>query len=478
MFLKKHLAKKRWFKSFGWKLTLWYAVLFLITSLVISLFLYHRLKFQLYEEVDLFLADEMNEFSQFVAEHQNSLSLIELQMQKESVAIRKDYQMYYGVLDIQKKLVIQSSEFHFLNQDVRIIKSSILPTSNVKEYKVDNEKGNYVVRILTHEFQGKNEFIRYLQVGMNLTRIGKTLSNFRKNIILTVPVFFILSVAGGFVLARHNLRPISQMTKTASRITALNLDERLPMRGAEDELDKLAQTFNCMIERIKQAYQKISQFSFDAAHELRTPITSLMGEIESALSYKCSPERYHAVLTSNLEELSRLQHLVNSLLFLAQDVALGQEKNKEKIELNIIVRDICELFEPVAKEKGFNFTSDFISEPIYLQGEKWRIEQVISNLIDNAICYNRPGGNVTVKLRKNESFVEIMVKDTGIGISDEDKTKIFDRFYRGEPSRSRHSGGFGLGLSIVKSIVESYFGTILVESRLGEGSTFTVQLPI
>lgn len=478
MFLKKHLAKKRWFKSFGWKLTLWYAVLFLITSLVVSLFLYHRLKFQLYEEVDFFLADEMNEFSQFVAEHQNNLSLIELQMQKESVAIRKDYQMYYGVLDIQKRPVIQSSEFHFLNQDVRIVKSSIFPTSDVKEYKVDNEKGNYVVRILTREFQGKNEFIRYLQVGMNLTRIGKTLSNFRKNIILTLPVFFILSIVGGFVLARYNLRPISQMTKAASRITALNLDERLPMRETEDELDNLAQTFNCMIERIKQAYQKISQFSFDAAHELRTPITSLIGEIESALSHESSLERCRSVLKSNLEELSRLQHLVNSLLFLAQDVALGQKKNKEKLELNIIARDICELFEPVAKEKKINFTSDITSDPVCLQGEKWRMEQVISNLIDNAIRYNRPNGNLAVSLRKNKCYAEIIVKDTGIGISDEDKTKVFDRFYRGEPSRSRHSGGFGLGLSIVKSIVESYSGTISVNSRLGEGSTFTVQLPI
>ncbi len=132
----------------------------------------------------------------------------------------------------------------------------------------------------------------------------------------------------------------------------------------------------------------------------------------------------------------------------------------------------------LAKEKKISFTTDITPDPIYFQGEKWKVEQAVSNLIDNAIRYNRPSGSLTVSLGKNRSHAEIIIKDTGIGISDEDKTKIFDRFYRGERSRSRYSGGFGLGLSIVKSIVESYSGTIIVSSQLEKGSIFTVQLPI
>ncbi|MBF0522317.1 MAG: heavy metal sensor histidine kinase [Candidatus Omnitrophica bacterium] len=474
---KKSPAKRKWFKSLGWKITLWYAFLFLFSSLMFSFFLYQLLQRQLYAEVDFFLNYEMSDFSQYVADHQNNLSLIERQMQKESVAIHKDYQVFYGILDAEKRVIIQSSEFTLLDVKPIVVKSSIFPAADIKEYNLGNKKTNDAVRILTKKFEGENEFIRYIQVGMNLTRIRKTLDNFRRNILIALPLFFIFSLGGGFILARRNLKPLSQMITTASHITAFNLDERLPVRGAEDELDRLAQTFNDMIARIKQAYEKLSQFSFDAAHELRTPITAIIGEIESVLSRRGSSEKYQQVLMSNLEELSRLQKLVNHLLFLSQDPKATQKKNIETIELNEIVRDIAELFEPVAKENTVEITTKIPSDPIYFHAEKWRIEQVISNLIDNAIRYNRPQGNIVIELQRKESVIEIIVTDTGVGISEEDKQKIFDRFYRGDPSRSRSLGGFGLGLSIVKSIVESYSGTVLVDSLLGKGSIFTVSLP-
>lgn len=465
------------FNSFGLRITLWYVLLFLVSSVIISLCLYHQLKFQLYEEVDLFLADEMNEFKQFVSEHHQSLSLIESQMQKESLSMRKDYQMYYGVLDSQRNAVVESSA---LPQDpeVRDVKSSVFPALEVKEYKTRGETNNDIVRILTKKVYSQNEFIRYLQVGMNMSRIEKTLMNFRKNIMITIPIFLLLSWAGGFILARRNLRPVSQMIKTASRISGSNLEERLPVRGTGDELDKLAQTFNNMIHRIKEAYQKLAQFSSDAAHELRTPITSLMGDIEEVLSHPASPEKYRVVLTSSLEELARLKQLVNSLLFLSRESKPNDKERNTAVELNSLVRDIVELFEPVAKEADNNFRHDIPQEPIYMQGEKCRVEQIVSNLIDNAIRYSSPGGAIRVQLRKNGPFAEIIVADEGIGIPEQDQSRIFDRFYRSDPSRSRNTGGFGLGLSIVKSIVDSYNGRISFHSIVDQGTTFIVGLPL
>ncbi|MFA5260237.1 MAG: heavy metal sensor histidine kinase [Candidatus Omnitrophota bacterium] len=464
--------------SFGLKITLWYVLLFLISSIVISLCLYHQLKFQLYEEVDLFLADEMNEFKQFVSEHHQSLSLIESQMQKESLAMRKDYQMYYGVLDSRRNAVVQSSELPLQNPEVQDVKSSVFPKLDVKEHKIYGKKNNYVVRLLTQKVHSQNEFIRYLQVGMNMTRIEKTLINFRKNIMITVPIFFVLSLAGGFILAHRNLKPVSQMIKTASRISGSNLEERLPVRGTGDELDKLAQTFNNMINRIQEAYQKLSQFSSDVAHELRTPITSLMGDIEAVLSHASSLEKYRSVLTGNLEELARLKQMVNSLLFLSREANSKDTESNTILELNSLVRDIVELFEPVAKEAENNYRYEIPAEPIYIKGEKSRIEQIVSNLIDNAIRYSYQGGDIFVKLAKNGPHAEIIVEDKGIGIPDADKPRIFDRFYRSDPSRSRNTGGFGLGLSIVKSIVDSYNGHITFISAINQGTKFSVILPV
>ncbi|MBU4589835.1 MAG: heavy metal sensor histidine kinase [Candidatus Omnitrophica bacterium] len=478
MFSKKSLVKGIWFKSIGWKLTLWYASLFMLSILLISFFLYQRLEFQLHQEVDLFLADEMNEFRQFVIEHQDNLPLIERQMQRESAAIRKHYQMYYGILDAKGKTILQSSEFHLPVSKSRSVDSSILVDSDVKEYEINDEKDTYVVRIATRSIQSQNDFICYLQMGMNLARIEKTLSNYCKNILLISPMFFILSLAGGLFLARRNLKPISHIIQTVSRITVSNLKERLPMRGTGDELDGLAQTFNQMIERLDQAYQKLSQFSVDVAHELRTPVTSLIGEIEVALSRESLPKEYRTVLSSNLEELTRLMSLVNNLLFLSKNENPEQVKDRKTIELNEIAHDIAELFKPVAEETNVTLSTDILPIPIYISGDKWRIEQLISNLLDNAIRYNRPGGSVIVSLNQNERYAELIVRDTGVGISEEEQAKIFDRFYRADPSRSWNSGGFGLGLNIVKSAVEDYSGTISVDSQLGKGSTFTIKLPL
>lgn len=475
---KKNLLKGVWFKSIGWKLTIWYASLFLVSILVISFFLYQKLEFQLYQEVDLFLADEMNELEQFVIEHQDNLPLIERQMERESSAIRKHYQMYYGILDAKGKTILQSSEFHLSISEGRSVKSPILVDSDVKEYEISNEKDTYVVRITTRPIQSQNEFIRYLQVGMNLARIEKTLANYRRNILLTLPGFLILALAGGHFLARRNLKPISHMTQTTSRITASNLKERIPLRGTGDELDGLAQTFNRMIERLDQAYQELSQFSADAAHELRTPLTSLIGEIEIALSQKCSSEEYITVLSSNLEELTRLNRLVNNLLLLSQGERLEQTKETKLIELNEIVRDMAELFEPVAEENKVKLSTDIQPIPLCIRADKWRIEQLISNLLDNAIRYNHPEGSVAVSLRQNEHYAQLIVSDTGVGISAEEQAKIFGRFYRVDPARNRNSGGFGLGLNIVKSVAESYAGGVSVKSQLGKGSTFTVKLPL
>lgn len=478
MYLKENLFKGMWFKSIGWKITVWYAMFFLISSMLVSFYLYRRLEFQLYQEVDFFLSDEMNEFQQFVIEHQDKMPLIERQIQKESVAIRKNYQMYYGVLDREGKVILQSSELKpFITNSCRV-NSSLFAASEIEEYAMLDVKSRYFVRVITQPFQNESVLVGFLQTGMNLTRIKNTLLHYQRNILLTLPLFFIISFVGGFFLARRNLKPLAIMNRTVSSITASNLKERLPIKGVRDEIDRLAQTFNQMIERLEQSYQKISQFSTDVAHELRTPITTLIGEVESALLKKHSSEDYRLVLLSNLEELSRLKCLVNNLLFLAQTENLEHVGCMQSLELNTIVFDIAELFKPVAEENGISFKVDIWPQPLYIKGDKSRIEQAVSNLLDNAVQYNCKGGSIIVSLQKKNQYAELNIQDTGIGMAELEQNKIFNRFYRISSACSRNPRGIGLGLSIVKSVVLFHSGNLCVNSQLGKGSIFTVQFPL
>ncbi|MBU0469779.1 MAG: heavy metal sensor histidine kinase [Candidatus Omnitrophica bacterium] len=478
MFLKKTSNKGKWFKSIGWKLTVWNTSLILFFVISFSVYLYHRLESQLYEEVDIFLKDELNEFNQFVMENLDKLPLIQEQIKKESSAIRKHYQMYYGLLDPDGQIILQSSEFQPSLKEIQTKNKTSLKETDVTEYELGDDENIYKVRIVTYPVKRGDNLVYYVQVGMNLARIEKTLANSRQNIIYALPGILILSLTGGYFLTRRNLKPISQMVQTTNRITISNLNERLPIRGSGDELDELAKTFNKMIDRIEQAYQKLSQFSADAAHELRTPLTTLIGEIEVALTHKRSSDEYYTLLTSNLEELTRLMRLVNNLLLLCQDEKPDRTKENELINLNEIVRDITELFNPVAEDSNISLKSSTLPEPIFIFGDKWRIEQLISNLLDNAIRYNLSGGSVDISLTKNDGNAELVFSDTGIGISESDQSKIFDRFYRVDSSRNRSSGGSGLGLNIVKSVVQSYFGEISVKSQPEKGSTFTIKLPL
>ena len=468
--------KKKWFKSIGWTLTVWNASLIMIFAVSFSIYLYKKLESQLNTEVSIFLNNELAEFNQYVSENRENLELVKRQINEESSAMRKYYQMYYALLDSDGQVILQSTDFQPNLSQMRSSHKSALLETEVQDFGLQAGGDAHHIRILTKPLSKKGKTIYYTQVGLNLSRTEKTLVKYRHNILYALPAILALSLAGGYMLARWNLRPISHMAETAGRITVSNLSERLHLRGTGDELDELAGVFNNMVERIDQAYQKLSQFSADAAHELRTPLTSLIGEVEIALSQERTEEEYKNILASNLDELTRLMRLVNNLLLLSQSDK--EEKVKtEQIEINSIVRDITEIFDPVAEEKQITLKINMPLDPIYIAGDRWRMEQLISNLLDNAIRYNKCGGAVEVSLSQDDRWARLVVRDTGLGIPPSEQEKIFDRFYRLDSSRSRESGGFGLGLNIVKSIVQAHNGTISLESQEGVGSAFIVQLP-
>jgi signal transduction histidine kinase len=240
-------------------------------------------------------------------------------------------------------------------------------------------------------------------------------------------------------------------------------------------MDSLIRTINEMIARLESSFKRIAEFTADASHELKTPICALRGEAEVLLSRGRTPEEYQEGLAHFIERFDQLNRMINDLTLLSKFDSSQVELNMASLRLDLLVRDIGNLFKILAEQKGIDLQVGQVQE-VTILGDKVRLQQLFTNLIDNAIKYT-PEGSIQVVVEKDEGNAVVQVRDTGIGIPREEQEKIFKRFYRVDKSRSKESGGVGLGLSIVEWIVKAHQGRIEVNSGLNRGSTFTVYLP-
>jgi heavy metal sensor kinase len=276
-------------------------------------------------------------------------------------------------------------------------------------------------------------------------------------------------------------------------ITSQNLNQRISPPKVKDEISRLIETFNGMISRLDQSFRQIKQFSSDASHELKTPLTILKGEVEVMLRKERTQQEYQQTLKSNLEEINRMSQIVEDLLLLSK-ADTGQIKlNKGDINLTEILTEVVAQMDMLARCKRLHLSASNNHQDVHIFGDALRIRELFINLIENGIKYTEEGGSIRITLQKEyppqarhqsdrvekerERFVKIIVSDTGIGISKEDQEKIFNRFFRVDKARSREQGGSGLGLSICKWIVEAHQGEIRVDSELGKGSSFIVKFP-
>ncbi|MEK7679389.1 MAG: HAMP domain-containing sensor histidine kinase [Deltaproteobacteria bacterium] len=281
----------------------------------------------------------------------------------------------------------------------------------------------------------------------------------------------------GYFLAKKALQPVAEITKTARRIGAENLNERINVAATKDEIGMLASTINEMIERLERSFRQIKQFTADASHELKTPLTILKGEMEVALRSGSDPQAMKEAMTSALEEIDRMNYLVKNLLDLARIDAEKEAAGASPVRLDTALLDRAERLRRFASEKGVGIAVSR-NDPAEVMGDPVRIGQLIFNLIDNAVKYTPQGHGVFLSVENNGGSAILKVRDTGMGISKDDLPYIFDRFYRVDKARTRDAGGAGLGLSICREIVESMKGAIEAESEVGRGTTFTVRLPL
>jgi heavy metal sensor kinase len=315
-----------------------------------------------------------------------------------------------------------------------------------------------------------------VQVARSLEPYDHEMGELLAVLLITGPAALIAALSGGYFLAGKALAPVERMTATANEITAQRLDRRLEVTNRDDELGRLAETINGMIERLERSFREMQRFTADASHELRTPIAILRTEAEVALGKPMDDAEKQNLLGNFLEECERLGHITEQLLTLSrEDAGIGRTV-REPVDLAAMASEVAEVMRPLADAKGLRLQVKEEAAAI-VQGDPHRLRHVFYNLLDNAIKYTPEGGQVEVTTESADSTVHLTVHDSGIGIPAEHLPYVFDRFYRTDESRDRAAGGAGLGLAIAKGIVEAHGGTISAASEPGRGATFTFTLP-
>jgi len=321
----------------------------------------------------------------------------------------------------------------------------------------------------------KNGNVYFLAIGRSLAEEDQILHKFTLQYFIALPIMIGISSLFGWFMAGRAITPVNSVAQTAQRITGSNLDVRIPLRGVDDELDHLIETFNRMMDRLKASFDQIRQFSTDVSHELRTPLTVVRGQLEVALFTAQTPEQYREAMVSALEDVDRLAQIVRALLLLSQSETGQLTLQKTQFDLSKLARDLVEEFQIPAEEKAVKVTAD-LEGACPVIADRIQMERLITNLLSNAIKYTPRGGSAHVRSRCDASSVTLIVEDTGVGIPKEHVPHIFDRFYK-VPS-SDPEKGLGLGLSFVAWIARAHGGTVEVDTEPGRGTRFTVRMPV
>lgn len=315
-----------------------------------------------------------------------------------------------------------------------------------------------------------------VQIASSLVEYRGELLKLRNVLLALVPIGVVVAAAAGYFLAGRALAPVERITTSAQRISGSNLSERITTDRSDDELGRLAATLNAMVRRLAESLEATRRFTADASHEFMTPLAQLRTEAEVALQAERPAAEYADVLRSVIDEVERLSRLAGQLLALAKEDAEAVESHPEECDLHAVILASVGAVRPAAEIAHVKISFDATTRAT-ISVDADRLRQVLDNLLQNAVRYNRPGGSICVDLQTDPQQVTIVVADTGIGIPADALPYVFDRFFRVDQARSRRAGGTGLGLSIARTLTEKIGGVIEVESAVGQGSTFRVVLP-
>src|SRR5208282_4417112 len=305
-----------------------------------------------------------------------------------------------------------------------------------------------------------------VQTGVPTDQILATLSLFRRYLLMLAPLLLLVAASGGYWLSRKALSPVDAITRTARNISGSNLGDRLEKLTTGDELQRLSDTLNEMLARIENAFLRVTQFTADASHELRTPISLIRTEAEIALRKSRGSEEYRTALRHIMLEAERTSSLVEELLSLARADSGRESLHLTPLDLRTAIADAANEWRPLMESRNLQFTQAITDCPLPVQADRRAVQRLLAIFLDNAVKYTPPPGVVELRLAARHGNAVISVRDTGIGIAEHDQRKIFERFYRVDKARSREFGGAGIGLAIADWIVQQHRGSVAVQSSI------------
>ncbi len=472
-----NLAKvSRVWGTLAFRLTAGYALagLFLVSFATASLYLV--LMSELEKSTDLFLADKLHVLRTMLRERPDDREGLQEEVELESAARRYE-RFYIRVLDERNTPLWMTpgmADQLDLAQLARLTQNH--PDRTIRMKGRDGQA--FRVTSASAPVGSPATQTDTIQIAIDVSQKQELLARYRFWFWVILLATFAIFPLVGYQIARHGIRPVEEMATTARHISSTNLRERILPEGYPFELASLASTFNQMLDRLEESFERISRFSADIAHDLRTPVNNIRGEAEVALARSRSADEYHNVIESCLEEAVRLSDLISDLLFLARAESPLTHLRRERVDVGEMLGGVREYYEASAADGGVSLTTTVAGEPVTAELDRTLLQRAVGNLVSNALAHTPPGGAVVLGTKAELSTISIEVWDTGVGIPAEALPRVFDRFFRVDSSRSQGSGGTGLGLAIVQSIAQLHGGNVEISSQLGQGTRVTLHMPV
>ncbi len=448
--------------------------LFLVTVAIASL--YFVLRSELEKSNSLFVADKVHVLRTLLRERPQDEEGLREEVELEAAARRYE-QFYIRLLDQQNAPLLMTPgmenqvDLDRLTAQTRNHPDRISPMSG-RDQRV------FRVTSVSAPVGADGSRVYTLQIAVDVSQQEALLARYRLCFWGILFATFLVYPVIGYQIARHGIRPIEEIATTARHITSTNLRERIVSEGYPSELADLAATFNQMLDRLEASFARISMFSADIAHDLRTPVNNIRGEAEVALSRARTASEYRDVIESCLEEAVRLSDLIGDLLFLERAEGPLSHLRREPVDMGELLGKVRDYFEAPAADAQVSLTTSCEKGPHLAVIDRSLLQRAVSNLVANALAYTPRGGTVVLSTQAHASSIRIEVADNGVGIPAEALPRVFDRFFRVDSSRSHVSGGTGLGLAIVKSIAVLHGGDVVIASQPGQGTRVTLEVPI
>lgn len=452
-------------RTLRFRFALWITLFLLVVLLLFSLFIYKSLQRNLYDAQDTSLRNTALQGATLIdwSNTEASIETARDQLRNRSVTIQ-----FY---DLSGQKIYATGSYANTVSPKEVFTAAL---NGQEVYKTVADPYDDSLRLFSAPVRRKGEVVGTVQTVGSLDDIEDSLDQLLILVEIGIPLFVLVIGVGGYWLAGRALAPIDRITATAASISTADLSARIDLPPTEDEVGRLAQTFNVMLDRLEGAFRRERQFTSDASHEMRTPLAALRTIAEMVLHRPRSSEDYQTALADILEEVVRLQRLVEDLLIMARQGTNPLVQKPEKLNLSQLLEDVANNLSALADARGLTMRQT-IEPDLWIVGDRGALTRMFVNLIDNAIKYTPSGGLQVQAKPSNDNQLEVVIQDSGIGIAETHLPHVFERFYRGDPART--VGGTGLGLTIAEAIASAHQGHLRLESKAGVGTTCHITLP-